>query len=215
MQIRGEWYECSVGILLIYSPSSLIDLVTPFAFSGTTIVIRSFDLRPELTRVMASESNPYVAPKTGPPLKPSRSSVAIATAWAAVVAFGGGFVCGWCVSQFGEFGSLSLAAGGALAGYVSRKITRQPSKLAGASQVIATCLMFFIAETCWLHWKTRNGEASWAAAISVWPLFIREYQLSALIGAAATAYGAWCAYGYAVAADYRAAELTPPVTLPP
>lgn len=164
---------------------------------------------------VSGEPNPYIAPKASLPLKASRSSLAIAIAWAAIVAIGGGFACGWCVSQFGEFGSLSLAACGALAGYVSRKITRRPSRLAGTCQVTATCVAFFIAETCWLHWKTRNGEASWAAAISVWPLFIREYQLSALIGAAATAYGAWCAYGYATAADYRAAELTPPVTPQP
>ena len=161
------------------------------------------------------EPNPYAAPKSRFPLPVSKPSLAIAIAWSVVVAFGGGLACGWCVSEFGEFGSLSLAACGALAGFVSHKITRGPSKLAGWIQAIATCLAFFIAETCWLHWNTRNGEAGWWVAASLWPVFVREYKLAAVIGAACTAYGAWCAYGYATSPDYGASEPAPPAAPQP
>lgn len=141
--------------------------------------------------------------------------ITAAIAWSVFIAFTGGIACGWCVSHLGELGSLSLAACGALAGYVSRKLTRRASKLAGACQVIATCLAFFIAETCWLHWNTRNGEPSWWAAISVWPAFLREYTTSAVIAAACTAYGAWSAYGYAAGRASRSIEPATTVSPPP
>ncbi|HVA46529.1 MAG TPA: hypothetical protein VNH11_09155 [Pirellulales bacterium] len=160
---------------------------------------------------VAAQPNPNSSSKTGL-LSPGAGLLSIALGWSLVVAFVGGLACGWCISHFGEFGALSLAACGALAGYVSHKITRGPSKIAGVSQVIGTCLAFFIAETCWLHWNTRNGEPDWWAAIGVWPLFIREYQLSALIASACTAYGAWCAYGYATSLDSRPTQPTASTT---
>lgn len=115
--------------------------------------------------------------------------------------FAGGLACGWCVSHLGELGALSLAACGALAGNLWRRVARTPSKLAGASLAIATMLAYFVAETCWLHWNTRNGEPSWWAAISIWPLFLREYTIAASIGMVCAAYGAWSAYGSALAGD--------------
>lgn len=121
----------------------------------------------------------------------------MAAAWSLAAALAGGLACGWCISHFGEFGALSLAACGAFAGYVSRRITQGPSKAAGISLVLAACLMFLIAETCWIHWNTEKGEAGWWMAITLWPAFIREWQLSALIGAVCAGYGAWCGYGYA------------------
>ena len=88
-------------------------------------------------------------------------------------------------------------------GYVSRKITRRPSKVAGICLAIALGFAFVVAETCWLHWNTDKGEPSWPAAIRLWPLFLRKYTLSALIGAVCAAYGAWSAYGYAASTDRR------------
>lgn len=124
-----------------------------------------------------------------------------------------GVACGWCVGQFGELGALSLAGFGALSGYLWSRMARSASKLAGGSLAIATAFAFFIAETCWLHWNTRNGEPSWRAAIGVGPLFLREYTLSALIGMASAAYGAWSAYGYASVPGSQAS--TPEVSTPP
>ena len=139
------------------------------------------------------EPNPYESPKSQ--LLASASPPLIAVVWSVAVALLGGLGCGWCINQFGEFGALSLSANG---GYVSHKITRRASKLAAVSQVIGAGVAFFVAETCWLHWNIVQGEESWGAAVRIWPLFLREYQLSALIGAACTAYGTWCAYDYAM-----------------
>jgi hypothetical protein len=148
------------------------------------------------------EPNPYQSPTSQSPLP--NSALLLAVAWSVIVALLGGVTCGWCISHFGEVGALALAANGALAGYVSHKITRRGNRLAAVSVVIGACVAFFVAETCWLHWDTVQGEASWGEAIRLWPLFVREYQLSALIGAGSTAYGAWCAYGYAT---HRAPKL--------
>jgi hypothetical protein len=139
--------------------------------------------------------------------------VPIAIVWSLVVALGGGLACGLCVSRYGEFGALSLAACGAFAGYVSRKITQGPSKIAGLCQVIAMCLAFVVAYTCWIHWKTVKGEESWWVAFTLWPAFIREYELSALIGAVLAGCGAWYAYGNATSGVIRstpAAPIAPP-----
>jgi len=143
-----------------------------------------------------------------------RATASVLIAWSVVMALGGGLACGWCISRFGELGAVSIVVCGALAGYVSRKIMRHASKAAGICQAIGVCIAFAIAETCWLHWNTENGEPSWWAAIRVWPLFLSEYTLSALIGAASTAYGAWLAYGYAATPDTRAREPAGPITPP-
>lgn len=82
----------------------------------------------------------------------------------------------------------------------------RPSKAAGICQAIGVGLAFVVAETCWLHWETVDGESSWSAAIRLWPLFLREYTVSALIGAGCAAYGAWSAYDYAAGTDARRTE---------
>ncbi len=134
-----------------------------------------------------------------------------AAAWALVVAFGGGFACGWCISTLGTFGAVSLVVCGVLAGWVSRKITERASVSAGTLQAIAVCVAFFVAETCWLHWNTRQGEPGWLDAIRVWPLFVSEYTASVFIGAACAGYGAWSAYGSAAGGEYRRKEPAEPV----
>lgn len=163
---------------------------------------------------LAPQITPDESRKTPPP-SPSTSALSVAVCWSLVAAFGGGLACGWCIDHFGEFGALSLAGCGALAGYVSHKITRGPSKVAGITQLIATCLAFFVAETCWIHWNMPDGEPSWWVAISLWPRFLRGWQLSALIGATCAAYGAWCAYGYATSPAARPARSTLPDAPPP
>ena len=142
---------------------------------------------------LAPEPNPYASPRA---LSPWQANW-MAVAWSLISALAGGLLCGLCVSRFGEFGALALAACGAFGGYVSRKITHGPSKAAGICAVVAACLMFFTAETCWIRWNTVQGETGWWTALTFWPAFVREYELSALIGAVFAAYGAWCAYGYA------------------
>jgi hypothetical protein len=133
-----------------------------------------------------------------PPARPAGTwLLPIAVAWSLVVALGGGLACGLCIDRYGELGALSLAACGAFAGYISRKITRGPSKTAGLCQAIAACLAFVDAYTWWIHWRIVQGEASWWTALGLWPVFVREYELPALIGALFAGYGAWCAYGYA------------------
>jgi hypothetical protein len=139
----------------------------------------------------------------------------MAIGWSLVVAFGGGLACGVCVSRYGEFGALSLAACGAFAGYVSRKITQGPSKAGGLCQVIGMCLAFVVAYTAWIHWKTVKGEEGWWVAFTLWPVFIREYELSALIGALLAGYGAWSGYGYATSPDPRSAQPATPAAPPP
>ncbi|OYV86637.1 MAG: hypothetical protein B7Z73_11425 [Planctomycetia bacterium 21-64-5] len=138
--------------------------------------------------------------------------LSVALGWSLVVAFLGGLACGWCISHFAEFGALSLAACGALAGYVSHKITRGPSRIAAVSQVAAASLAFFVAGTCWLHWNTLDGEPSWWVAMCLWPFLVRDYQFFVLVGGVSAAYGAWCAYGYATSPDPRPTQPTAPIT---
>lgn len=137
-------------------------------------------------------------------------AASIAMGWSLIVALGGGLACGWCISEFGATGAISLAACGGLAGYASRKITRRASKPAGLCQVLAVCVAFGIAETCWLHWNTRNGEPSWWAAVRLWPLLLREYTIDVAFAAAFTACGAWWAYSAAAASDVRASKPAAP-----
>jgi hypothetical protein len=134
----------------------------------------------------------------------------IAIGWSLLVALGGGFACGWCISELGTTGAVFLAACGGLAGFVSRKITRRANTLAGICQAVAICVAFGIAETCWLHWHTRNGQPSWWAAIRVWPIFLREYTIAAGFAAAFAACGAWWAYSLAAAPDVRASKTAGP-----
>jgi hypothetical protein len=151
---------------------------------------------------------------TSRPLAVSSARRAIAICWSLVVTFGGGVACGWCISHFGWPGAISLTGCGAFAGYISLKITQRPSRVAAWSQAFAICLAYFVAETCWLHWNTRNGEASWWAAVGVWPIFVREYVEPALIGAVCAAFGAWFAYSHATGPGASSSQPATPVAPP-
>ena len=136
--------------------------------------------------------------------------LAAALCWALLVALGGGTLCGLAISRYGEIGALLLAACGAFGGFVSHKVTRGPNKIAAIVLVLGMAIAYFVAETCWIHWNTDKGEPSWWAAVAAWPLFIRDWELAALIGAACTAWGAWSAYGYAMSPAPPAAQPATP-----
>ena len=115
-------------------------------------------------------------------------------AWAACVATCGGLACGLAINRFGEFGSVSLWALGALSGYGGRKIIAAPSRSVGWGLVAANLSALVVAEVCWIHWNTVQGAESWWDAVGLFPIFIVEYDRSALIAAVFCIFGAWSAF---------------------
>ncbi|MEX2120034.1 MAG: hypothetical protein WD847_10610 [Pirellulales bacterium] len=134
--------------------------------------------------------------------QPGANRVALAIGWALVVAAAGGLACGWIIDRFGEFGSISLWGLGALAGVVSRKITRSASPLAAWSQVAACAVALVLAEVCWIRWNIVLKPDTWEQAIATLPTFVEQYQLAALIAALFTAFGAYAAW-WRAGARYR------------
>ena len=120
--------------------------------------------------------------------------VAWAVLWGVFCGTAGGFVCGLAVDRFGEMGSVSLWALGALGGYVARRITTAPSRLVGWTLVAACLCALVIAETCWIHWDTKQGSESWWAAFTLLPTFAQQYQISAIFASIFALFGAWSAY---------------------
>ena len=115
-------------------------------------------------------------------------------AWTVAVPICGGFACGLAIDRFGEFGSISLWALGALSGYVGRKIMAAPSRSMGWGLVVANLSALVVAEVCWIHWNLALGAESWWEAVGLLPTFIRRYELSALIAAMFCIFGALSAY---------------------
>jgi len=145
----------------------------------------------------------------GTPLSPSSENsggdtkgIPLAIAWAVVTGTAGGYACGLAIGQFGRLGSASLWALGVLAGIVGRKIITAPSRLVGWVLVAACMCALVIAETCWIHWHTVQGEESWWVAFTLLPTFVRECRVSALFAVIFTGFGASSAYR-ATAARYR------------
>lgn len=139
------------------------------------------------------EPNPQLAPTTKPPLVDSPAKRAGSVAWAIVVAMLGGVACGWCMSKYNDLGAPSLWALGCLAGVTARRL--QLSGRFNAWALAIACLVAYgVAETCWLRWNTKNGEEGWWASICLWPLFLNEYTISALIGIVFAAFGAESAF---------------------
>ncbi len=63
---------------------------------------------------------------------------------------------------------------------------------------MAACVLaMLVAETCWLHWNTVQGEKGWWVSIAFLPVFVKEYTVSAVLTAAFTAFGCFSAYGAA------------------
>jgi hypothetical protein len=142
--------------------------------------------------------SPYQTPKTmfasADMPQPLVGRVVWAVAWAIVVGTFGGYACGLAISRFGELGSASLWALGALAGYVGRRILAAPSHWVGCVLAAANVCALVVAEVCWIHWNTIQGAASWQQALALLPTFVRDYELAALIGAVFCGFGAWSAY---------------------
>lgn len=113
--------------------------------------------------------------------------------WATIVALAGGAACGWCISKFAEWGSVSLWALGFVAGLAARRLQLE-GRFSAWALAIACFVAYAVAETCWLRWNTKNGEEGWWASICLWPMFLNEYTVSALIGAAFAAFGAESAF---------------------
>ena len=122
------------------------------------------------------------------------TNILLVAAWVAFVAAFGGLACGLAINRFGEFGSVSLWALGALSGYVGRKIIAAPSRSVGWGLVVANLSALVVAEVCWIHWNTVQGAESWWEAVGLFPTFIVEYDRSALIAAVFCIFGAWSAY---------------------
>jgi hypothetical protein len=134
--------------------------------------------------------------------QPAASRVALAIVWALVVAVAGGLACGWMFDRFGEFGSISLWGLGALAGVVSRKITRVASPLAAWSHVTACVLALLFSIVCWIRWNIVLKPDTWEQAIATLPAFVDQYQRAALIATLFTAFGAYAAW-WRAGARYR------------
>lgn len=141
----------------------------------------------------ASEPHPQIGAATKPPPIELPEKRALAVAWAFIVALVGGYACGWCVSEFAEWGSVSLWALGFVAGLAARRL-QLPRRFSAWALAIACIIAYVVAETCWLRWNTKNGNEGWWASVCLWPLFLNDYTISALIGAVFAAFGADSAY---------------------
>lgn len=134
--------------------------------------------------------------------KLAKTELALVVCWAVAVTGLGGYAAGLAITKFGTLGTVSLWLVGEAAGFGGRKIVSQKSKFAGVILVGACLGAFVIAEVCWLHWKTIQGEESWLAAIRLLPTFLQEYTLAAIIGGVFCLIGANSAFR-CVARRYR------------
>ena len=147
-----------------------------------------------------SDDNPYEAPRRFSVSHRrhgtlgSGNNVPLAIVWTLIIATVGGVACGLLIDRFGELGSISLWAMGALAGYVAQRILGGGSRLVSFALVASCVSAFVIAETCWIHWNTKQGAESWLAAFALLPTFVKDYEIAALMGAIFTGFGAWSAY---------------------
>lgn len=132
----------------------------------------------------------------------SAKNVPLAMVWALITATAGGFACGLVIDRYGELGSITLWAMGAVAGYVGQRILTGRSRLVGFVLIASCVSALVIAEVCWIHWNTEQGAESWLTAFTLLPTFVQEYERAALIGAMFTGFGAWSAYRQ-TAARYR------------
>jgi len=126
---------------------------------------------------------------------PRRLPLAIVSAVIASIV--GGIACGWLIGEIGELGSIALWPLGFVAGTISRKLTVAPSRASAWCQVAACVLAMFVAEACWLHWNTLQGEKGWWVSMMLLPAFVKDYTVSAVVAGAFTVFGCFSAYGTA------------------
>jgi len=119
----------------------------------------------------------------------------IAIAWGVIVAVGGGFACGALLHAVGMLGAIGLWGLGALAGFVSRKITVTPCKGVAWGLVAAVAIAFLLAETYWIRNNIVQADGQWVKAITLLPTFAAQGGTVAMfIGALFTAFGASSAF---------------------
>ena len=125
-------------------------------------------------------------------------SLGLALLWIAFIGLIGALACSWMIVQFGEIGSLSFWALGALGGYGCRRITRIACPLAGWLMVIVCVVVLVVSDVSWIHFKTIKGaEGGWVKSITLLPAFVRTYKYAAVAGALFTGFGAYSAYSQA------------------
>jgi hypothetical protein len=59
---------------------------------------------------------------------------------------------------------------------------------------------------CWIHWNTKQGAEGWWTALTWFPTFVQEYEISALLGVVFAGFGAFSAYGQ-TAVRYQLVEV--------
>jgi hypothetical protein len=150
---------------------------------------------------MSSEEriNPNESSEVTPvkPVTEATQRLPLAIASAVVASIVGGIACGWLIDWLGELGSIALWPLGFAAGTISRKLTVAPSRVAAWFQVAACVLAMLIAETCWLHWNTVQGEKGWWVSMTLLPAFVNDYPRATAIAVTFTAFGCFSAYGTA------------------
>ena len=140
-----------------------------------------------------SDSNPFEATSASakhPP--PAPRDLAITVVLTIAAALGGGYVCGLVLDKYGEFGSVSLWLLGWIVGAVAAKLIK-PHRVAGYLLAGGVVAAFVVAEVCWIRLNIENAEQWWEAA-KRFPLFLQQFQLSALIAGLMTFFGAGSAY---------------------
>jgi hypothetical protein len=154
-----------------------------------------------------TEPNPSTSPDGS--ASPVPTLIPVAIAWSAVVAVGGGFASGLLMSflskktQFGILGGLILWGLGAVAGIVSRKITRTACPVAAWALVAACVVAFGIAEISWYHWTydirdSGTGDfrpQTWSESFAIAPAALwNRAPITLALGVACTVFGAIDAY---------------------
>ncbi len=130
--------------------------------------------------------------------QPNASRAALALAWAAALAVGGGFACGVVISRYGEYGSVLLWPLGALGGFVAFRLSPSPNRLVTASVAAACFVALALAEVYWIRWNwSFVGEPrpeSWGDAVRLIPLFLQRFTITVGIAAMFAVFGALSAF---------------------
>jgi len=108
-------------------------------------------------------------------------------------ALGGGYLCGLMIDQFGATGGISLWALGFVSGSMAVKTTHGRSLVLAGALIAACVAAFVIAEVLWIHWNIKDADTL-SAALAKFPLFLKEYKVSAFIAGVFTFFGCHSAY---------------------
>ena len=117
----------------------------------------------------------------------------------------GGYLCALAVDRFGEMGGVSFWLLGWVAGSIAKALMSRPRKQIGYAMAISVVMAMLIAEVCWIRWNIKDVD-SWSKAVSLFPQFCREYQISVISAALFTFFAASSAYSQA-GKRYRLVEV--------